>query len=63
MPRVARAVFAGIPREKGSVPFYLEIYTGISSSGELGKMDRFLRKLGFQCTGGNYSLQLGGNPA
>jgi len=35
-----------------------EIYAGISSGVELGKMDRFLRKLGFHLTGGNYSLQL-----
>jgi len=36
-----------------------EITAGVSSGTDLGKMDTFLRKLGFQLTGGNYSMQLG----
>lgn len=36
-----------------------EITAGVSSGVDLGKMDRFLCKLGFQHTGGNYSMQLG----
>ena len=37
----------------------IEITAGVSSGIDLGKMDTFLRKLGFQLTGGNYSMQLG----
>ena len=37
-----------------------ELSAGINSGIELDKMDRFLRKLGFQQTGGNYSLRLTG---
>jgi len=36
-----------------------EISAGVNSGVELQKMDRFLRKLGFRQTGGNYSLMLG----
>ncbi len=35
-----------------------ELSVGINSRVEIEKMDRFLRKLGFQRTGGNYSLPL-----
>jgi hypothetical protein len=33
-----------------------EISAGVNSGTDLDRMDRFLRKLGFQHTGGNYSL-------
>ena len=36
-----------------------EISAGVNSGVDLDKMDSFLRKLGFQLTGGNYSMQLG----
>lgn len=36
-----------------------ELSLGINSGVELAKMDRFLKRLGFQPTGGNYSLRLG----
>lgn len=36
-----------------------ELSAGISSGADLDKMDRFMRRLGFQQTGGNYSLILG----
>ena len=36
-----------------------ELNVGISSGTDLYKLDRFMRKLGFQQTGGNYSLMLG----
>ncbi|MBV1786785.1 GNAT family N-acetyltransferase [Marinobacterium sp. D7] len=36
-----------------------EISAGVNSGAEIQKMDRFLRKLGFRQTGGNYSLMLG----
>lgn len=36
-----------------------ELNAGISSGTDLVKLDRFMRKLGFQQTGGNYSLMLG----
>lgn len=35
-----------------------ELCAGVNSGTDLEKMDRFLRKLGFQMTGGNYSLRL-----
>lgn len=35
-----------------------ELSIGINSGVELEKMDRFLRRLGFQQTGGNYALPL-----
>ena len=35
-----------------------ELNAGISSGSNLDKMDRFMRKLGFKLTGGNYSLIL-----
>ena len=38
-----------------------ELTAGVNSGTDLGKMDTFLRKLGFQLTGGNYSMQLGLN--
>lgn len=36
-----------------------ELSVGINSGIHLDKMDRFLRRLGFRPTGGNYSLALG----
>lgn len=36
-----------------------ELSVGINSGVELEKMDRFLKKLGFRQTGGNYALRLG----
>lgn len=36
----------------------VELSAGVNSGIELDKMDRFLRKLGFRQTGGNYSLPL-----
>jgi len=36
-----------------------ELSVGINSGVEMEKMDRFLRRLGFAPTGGNYSLTLG----
>lgn len=36
----------------------IEINAGVNSGVELQKMDRFLRKLGFELTGGNYSLKI-----
>jgi len=35
-----------------------ELSVGINSGVELEKMDRFLKKLGFRQTGGNYALSL-----
>lgn len=35
-----------------------ELAVGITSGTDLKQMDRFLRKLGFQMTGGNYSMAL-----
>lgn len=35
-----------------------ELNAGVNSGTDLEKMDRFLRRLGFRCTGGNYSLAL-----
>lgn len=35
-----------------------EINAGVNSGVDLDKMDRFLRKLGFRQTGGNYSIGL-----
>lgn len=35
-----------------------EITAGVNSGTELKRMDSFLRKLGFQMTGGNYSMKL-----
>lgn len=37
-----------------------ELAVGINSGADLGKMDNFLRKLGFELTGGNYSMLLKG---
>jgi N-acetylglutamate synthase-like GNAT family acetyltransferase len=37
-----------------------ELAVGINSGTDLAQMDSFLRKLGFQMTGGNYSMVLGG---
>lgn len=37
-----------------------ELAVGINSGTDLAQMDSFLRKLGFQQTGGNYSMVLGG---
>ena len=37
-----------------------ELAVGINSGTNLPQMDSFLRKLGFQQTGGNYSMVLGG---
>lgn len=36
-----------------------ELSAGISSGTDLNKMDRFMRRIGFELTGGNYSLMLG----
>jgi len=36
-----------------------EISAGVNSGVDIDRMDSFLRKLGFQLTGGNYSLLLG----
>lgn len=36
-----------------------ELSVGINSGVEMEKMDRFLKRLGFKPTGGNYSLALG----
>ncbi len=36
-----------------------ELAVGINSGTDLAQMDSFLRKLGFEMTGGNYSLLLG----
>ncbi len=36
----------------------VELNAGVNSGTDMDKMDRFLRKLGFQQTGGNYSLAL-----
>jgi GNAT superfamily N-acetyltransferase len=36
----------------------VELNAGVNSGVHLDKMDRFLRRLGFQQTGGNYSLSL-----
>jgi len=35
-----------------------ELNAGVNSGVDMDKMDRFLRKLGFRLTGGNYSLTL-----
>lgn len=37
----------------------VELNVGINSGVHLDKLDRFLRKLGFVITGGNYSMMLG----
>lgn len=37
----------------------VELSAGVNSGVNLDKMDRFLRRLGFKLTGGNYSLHLG----
>ena len=37
----------------------VELAVGINSGTNLKQLDRFLRKLGFQMTGGNYSMGLG----
>jgi len=37
----------------------VELSAGVNSGVDLDKMDTFLRKLGFELTGGNYSLALG----
>jgi len=34
------------------------MHVGISSGVETGKMDKLLRKLGFEFTGGNYAIAL-----
>lgn len=36
-----------------------EVCVGVNSGVEIDRMDRFLKKLGFQMTGGNYSLLIG----
>lgn len=36
-----------------------EICAGVNSGTDIGRMDRFLKRLGFRLTGGNYSLRLG----
>ena len=36
----------------------IEMNAGVNSGVELERMDRFLKKLGFKLTGGNYSLSL-----
>lgn len=38
----------------------VEIIAGVNSGVDLQRMDRFLRRLGFDLTGGNYSLRIGG---
>jgi L-amino acid N-acyltransferase YncA len=38
-----------------------ELAVGINSGTDLKQMDSFLRKLGFELTGGNYSMMLGGS--
>lgn len=38
----------------------VELNAGVNSGTDLGKLDSFLRRLGFKMTGGNYSLMLGG---
>lgn len=35
-----------------------ELSVGVNSGVQLGKMDRFLKRLGFEQTGGNYALSL-----
>ena len=37
-----------------------ELSAGVNSGVELDKMDRFLRRIGFRQTGGNYSLSIKG---
>ena len=37
-----------------------ELSVGVNSGVEIDKMDRFLKRLGFMPTGGNYSLTIGG---
>ena len=37
----------------------VELNAGVNSGIDLDKMDRFLRRLGFQQEGGNYALRLG----
>jgi len=38
----------------------VELNAGVNSGIDIDKMDKFLRKLGFELTGGNYSLGLKG---
>lgn len=38
-----------------------EVCVGINSGTDIDKMDRFLRKLGFKLTGGNYSMVMAGS--
>lgn len=40
-----------------------ELSAGINSGVEVERMDRFLKRLGFRLTGGNYSLRLGASAA
>lgn len=37
----------------------VELNAGVNSGTDLEKLDRFLRRMGFHMTGGNYSLMLG----
>lgn len=39
----------------------VELSAGVNSGTDLGKLDSFLRRMGFKLTGGNYSLMLGGS--
>lgn len=47
--------FRAWAKNRGAV----ELNAGVNSGVDLDKTDRFLRKLGFRMTGGNYSLPLG----
>lgn len=38
----------------------VELSAGVNSGTDLEKLDRFLRRMGFKMTGGNYSLMLSG---
>lgn len=37
-----------------------ELSTGVNSGTDPKRLDGFLRKLGFKCTGGNYTMVMGG---
>lgn len=41
----------------------VELSAGVNSGTDLGKLDRFLRRMGFKMTGGNYSMMLGAGAA
>lgn len=48
------AAFRKWAENRGAV----ELCAGVNSGTEIGKMDRFLKKLGFRLTGGNYAMSL-----